>query len=182
MSKNDFLFGVCYYPEHWELSEIDDDLRRMKAAQMNVVRVGEFSWATFEPEDGTYDSYPSFGELSKRGAGRGWNRPLSKVRGVSEKFLVLEQQTGPGGQLTYMTPAPEPGQIRLWTYQSIGNGAAGIVYFRWRTCTVGSEQLWHGILDYDSRPNRRYAEVQDIGEELTRVGPLLAKAAPSKRT
>ncbi|QMV43988.1 beta-galactosidase [Cohnella cholangitidis] len=124
----------------------------------------------------SYDSYPTFGEMEKRGAGRGWNRPLSKVRGVSDKFLVLEQQTGPGGQLTYMTPAPEPGQIRLWTYQSIGNGAVGIVYFRWRTCTVGAEQQWHGILDYDSLPNRRYMEVQQIGEEMKRIGALLKHA------
>lgn len=165
-----------------EFSKVQSDVLRKITPDKWVTHNGIFKFLDYEElteqslDFLSYDSYPSFGELIEKGGGRGWNRPLSKVRGVSEKFLVLEQQTGAGGQTSYMTPAPEPGQIRLWTYQSIGNGAAGIVYFRWRTCTVGAEQQWHGILDYDSKLNRRYKEVQQIGEELKKVGSLLKKS------
>lgn len=34
--------------------------------------------------------------------------------------------------------------------QSVAQGADFISFFRWRTCTVGSENYWHGILDYDN--------------------------------
>src|SRR5436309_128342 len=61
----------------------------------------------------------------------------------------------------------EPGVLRL------APGADGIVYFRWRTCRFGAEEYWHGILDHDGRPNRRYAEVAQTGAELARLAPLL---------
>lgn len=124
----------------------------------------------------SYDSYPAFGEREKRGMGRDWSRKLSRVRGVSQKFLILEQQSGPGGQLNYLLPTPEPGQIRLWTYQSIAHGAAGVLYFRWRTAPFGAEQLWHGILDYDSLPNMRYEEIAKISSELKKVANIFRTA------
>ena len=52
-------------------------------------------------------------------------------------------------------PAPKPGQMTLWTMQSIAHGADYVSFFRWRTATVGTEIYWHGILDYDNRYNRK---------------------------
>jgi len=48
-------FGVDYYPEHWEEGRWEDDLRTMKEMHFNIVRVGEFAWSRFEPEEGKYD-------------------------------------------------------------------------------------------------------------------------------
>src|SRR5207249_1312598 len=36
----------------------------------------------------------------------------------------------------------------------------------WRTATQGAEQFWHGILDHDGRPRRRYEEVARTAAEL----------------
>ena len=47
--------GVCYYPEHWEASLWQDDLRRMKALGIDTVRVFEFAWSIVEPREGEYD-------------------------------------------------------------------------------------------------------------------------------
>lgn len=124
----------------------------------------------------SYDSYPAFGERKGIGRGRSWSKNLSRVRGLNEKFVVMEQQSGPGGQVTYLLPTPEPGQIRLWTYQSIAHGAAGILYFRWRTCPYGAEELWHGILNYDNRPNRRLREISQVGAELRKFGSVFMEA------
>ncbi|WP_348629471.1 beta-galactosidase [Paenibacillus peoriae] len=63
-----------------------------------------------------------------------------------------------------------PGQMRLWTYQSIAHGADMILYFRWRTATFGTEMYWHGINDYHNQPNRRVAEAGRVGKELQKVG------------
>jgi beta-galactosidase len=71
-------------------------------------------------------------------------------------------------------PAPKPGQMRLWTYQSIAHGADMVLYFRWRTATMGTEIYWHGINDYHNRPNRRVAEAAQIGREVERIGELVA--------
>lgn len=48
-------FGVDYYPEHWPVEMIDDDLERIVAMGANLVRVGEFAWHMMEPTEGAYD-------------------------------------------------------------------------------------------------------------------------------
>ena len=46
--------GVCYYPEQWPQSLWAEDLQRMKAIGISTVRVAEFAWSVFEPEEGRY--------------------------------------------------------------------------------------------------------------------------------
>jgi beta-galactosidase len=118
----------------------------------------------------TYDSYPNFAYCLDRKPGpagdlgdRGWSGNLSEARSVSAVFGIMEQQSGANGWNTRMeAPAPRPGQMTLWTMQSIAHGADYVSYFRWRTCTMGTEIYWHGILDYSNRDNRRLAELADI--------------------
>ncbi len=124
----------------------------------------------------SYDSYPHFGERNRVGDGQKWSRNLSRVRGYDSKFIVMEQASGPGGQVDYLLPTPEPGQLRLWTYQSIAHGAFGILHFRWRTCPYGAEELWHGILDYDNQDNRRLKEVKQVAAELNEFGDIFYEA------
>lgn len=92
------------------------------------------------------------------------------MRGLRRQNVwVMEQQSGPSGWQT-VGVTPRPGELRLWTYQAIAHGADAIVYFRWRTARIGTEQYWHGVLDHHGQPRRRYAEIQAIGAELKRVG------------
>ncbi len=111
-----------------------------------------------------YDSYPNFGSGMVDGpaadlADRKWSWNLANVRAFSPLFGVMEQQSGANGWVTRMAArAPLPGQMRLWTFQSIAHGADFVSYFRWRTATFGTEIYWHGILDYDNRDTRRLAE------------------------
>ncbi|MEP5011006.1 beta-galactosidase, partial [Roseobacter sp.] len=42
--------GVCYYPEHWPEQGWAEDARRMVAAGMSWVRIGEFAWSRMEPK------------------------------------------------------------------------------------------------------------------------------------
>ncbi|RUS48702.1 beta-galactosidase [Cohnella sp. AR92] len=125
----------------------------------------------------SYDSYPQFSTITEREQeespllDRSWSLNLSAVRSISPNFCVMEQQSGPGGWVNRMDmPSPKPGQMRLWTYQSIAHGADMLLYFRWRTAVFGNEIYWHGINDYHNRPNRRVREAAQVGEELSRVG------------
>ncbi len=118
----------------------------------------------------TYDSYPNFAFVlgadplnSVDLNDRKWSKNLAEVRSISNVFGIMEQQSGPNGWTTGMeAPAPKPGQLTLWTMQSVAHGADYISYFRWRTCTKGTEIYWHGILDYSNRDNRRLEEVKKV--------------------
>lgn len=122
----------------------------------------------------TYDSYPNFAYCldacdpkPKALRDRKWSRNLTEVRSVSPIFGIMEQQSGANGwNISMEAPTPRPGQITLWTLQSIAHGADYVSYFRWRTCTVGTEIYWHGILDYSGRENRRLREVRSVYEKL----------------
>jgi len=96
------------------------------------------------------------------------------MRGLKKQnYWVMEQQSG-GGGWEYVAVPPKPGELRLWTYQSIAHGADAIVYFRWRTARVGTEQYWQGILEHHGIPGRRYEEVSRVGKELQRIAETIA--------
>ena len=102
------------------------------------------------------------------------------MRGLrDEPFWIMEEQAGPSGWQV-MSPAPKPGQLRLWAYQAMAHGADAIVYFRWRTCRAGVEEWWHGILDHHGRPGRRYDEIARMGAEVRRLQDGLQDAMPPK--
>ncbi|SFE08765.1 beta-galactosidase [Paenibacillus catalpae] len=128
----------------------------------------------------SYDSYPQFstifpGQDEKPLMDRGWSMSLSNVRSISPNFCVMEQQAGPGGWVDRIEMgSPRPGQIRLWSYQSVLHGTDLLVYFRWRTATFGTEIYWHGINDYHNRPNRRVREVAQVGGEFAKIGAAIA--------
>lgn len=50
MSK--LIHGVCYYPELWPAEDVDRDITEMKALGINLIRIGEFTWSSMEPEEG----------------------------------------------------------------------------------------------------------------------------------
>ena len=123
----------------------------------------------------TYDSYPNFSYClglyveDDPTKDRNWSKHLSEVRSISQNFGIMEQQSGANGSMEMMAPVPKPGQMTLWTMQSIAHGADFVSYFRWRTATMGTEMYWHGILDYSGRDNRRLQEVKSIYHKLQKM-------------
>ncbi len=49
------IYGVDYYPEHWDESQWEQDAAMMQAAGMNFVRLAEFAWVKMEPAEGRFD-------------------------------------------------------------------------------------------------------------------------------
>jgi beta-galactosidase len=104
------------------------------------------------------------------------------MRGLKrQNFWVMEQQAGPGGW-EIVSQSPQPGELRLWAYQSIAHGADGIVFFRWRTARYGTEQYWHGVLDHHARPGRRFDEIKRMGAELQQIGQRILGTQVSAQT
>ncbi len=46
--------GVAYYPEYWPGERWDEDIRLMKKAGINLVRIGEFAWTEMEVAEGHF--------------------------------------------------------------------------------------------------------------------------------
>ncbi|MFV0412885.1 MAG: beta-galactosidase [Oscillospiraceae bacterium] len=84
-------------------------------------------------------------------------------------FWIMEQQAGITGW-EVMGRSPRPGQLGMWAAQSIAHGADCIVFFRWDTCAVGTEQYWHGILPHSRIPGRNYNELKAF---IKKTKPLL---------
>jgi hypothetical protein len=49
------LFGVDYYPEHWDEERWPLDAALMQQMGINTVRLAEFAWSKLEPAAGVYD-------------------------------------------------------------------------------------------------------------------------------
>lgn len=127
-----------------------------------------------------YDSYPNFAldmyQQAKAGEDfldRKWGRNLSQTRGFSPRFGIMEQQSGANGWTGRMeAPMPRPGQMRLWTMQSVAHGADFISYFRWRTAPCGTEIYWHGLNDYDNLENRRLDELRQVRDDFKKIAAV----------
>ena len=53
--KNLTLTGVYYYPEHWDESQWERDMKKIKEMGFEFVHFAEFAWAQLEPSEGIYD-------------------------------------------------------------------------------------------------------------------------------
>jgi len=103
------------------------------------------------------------------------------MRGMKRKnFWIMEQTAGPAGWGSFGRN-PKPGEIRKVAYQQLAHGCDGQVWFRWRTCTAGREQYWHGLLGHDGKPLRRYREAAQTAGEYHQLWPELSGTTVKSR-
>ncbi|MCC6728665.1 MAG: beta-galactosidase [Chthonomonadales bacterium] len=118
----------------------------------------------------SWDNYPG-GDWQQE-----WARPdlaHDAMRGLKRRgFWVMEEQCGITGW-ERMARRPRPGQVRAWAWQAVGHGAEAVVFFRWRSCLFGTEQYWHGVLNHDGEPRRRYREVARFAAEAAALSEAL---------
>jgi len=119
----------------------------------------------------SWDNYPRTQWSIEKDVEPSWPAlSIDTMRGLKAKNIwVMEQQAGPGGW-EMISVNPRPGELRLWAYQSIAHGADALIFFRWRTARFGTEQYWHGLLDHDALPGRRYDEIKRMGAEIKEIG------------
>ena len=55
MKTDRLLFGAAYYNEYLPEDRIETDMEMMKKAGMNVIRIAESTWSTWEPQDNAFD-------------------------------------------------------------------------------------------------------------------------------
>jgi beta-galactosidase len=91
------------------------------------------------------------------------------MRGMKGKnFWIMETTAGAAGW-GIMGRNPRPGEIRKVALQQTAHGCDNLLWFRWRTCTAGREQYWHGLLGHDGVPRRRYHEAAQTAAEMRKL-------------
>ncbi|MCF8362829.1 MAG: beta-galactosidase [Prolixibacteraceae bacterium] len=53
--KKILLPGIFYYPEHWDESNWERDIKNMSDLGFEYVHMAEFAWSIMEPEEGVYN-------------------------------------------------------------------------------------------------------------------------------
>lgn len=54
-AKDLTIVGTYYYPEHWDESQWERDLKQIKELGFDFVHYAEFAWAQLEPSEGIYN-------------------------------------------------------------------------------------------------------------------------------
>lgn len=126
----------------------------------------------------SWDNYPVWG---KPDIPYDSSAAADVMRGLKrQNFWIMEQTAGPGGWSTYGRN-PWPGEIRKVAMQQVAHGADGMIWFRWRSCTAGREQYWHGLLGHDGKPFRRYREAAATATDLHKLTPALQGTTPKAK-
>lgn len=84
-------YGCVWYPEQWPEGSWDGDLDLMRETGMNTLRVGEFAWSRFEPEEGRYE----FGWL---------DRAIARAAAHGMVCVIATPTAGPPAWLTSRYP------------------------------------------------------------------------------
>ncbi len=68
LKMDHITLGVCYYPEHWPEDMWQADLQEMKRCGIEVIRIAEFAWNKFEPQEGvyTFDFFDHFMQVAEK--------------------------------------------------------------------------------------------------------------------
>ncbi len=111
----------------------------------------------------SYDNYPTTKIPADPEALYSHSFHLDLMRGIKNKnFWVMEQLSGTPGCWMPMQPTPRPGMIKGYSMQAIAHGADMVVHFRWRSAVTGAEMFWHGLIDHNNVPGRRFNEFADL--------------------
>ena len=124
------LYGAAYYHEYMPYERLDKDVALMKAAGLNVVRMGESTWSLWEPEDGHFEY--------------GWMDRVVDAMGKAGIKVIL-------GTPTYSIPAWMAHQHPEILARKLNGGAFG-------GPTVESTYGMRQNMDTDSPAYRFYAE------------------------
>jgi beta-galactosidase len=121
-----------------------------------------------------WDDYVGQGHLNP--AANGAAHDLT--RGFKRKnFWVMETQPGFVNWAPINNPL-DKGEVRSMAWHAIGHGADTVSYWQWRSALNGQEEYHGTLLGADGTPVPLYSEVQQIGEEFAKAGPVLAGTSP----
>ncbi len=105
---------------------------------------------------------------------------FDQTRGLTgRRFWVMEQQPGPVNWAGH-NPRPDPGMVRLWTWEAFAHGADVVSYFRWRQAPFAQEQMHAGLERPDRSPAEAWPEIERVAAELAQVDLAADPVGPAQ--
>ena len=92
-------------------------------------------------------------------------RDLMRSLGGGAPWILMEQSPS-AVNWRAQNAAKAPGQMRAWSYQAVGRGADGVLFFQWRQSAAGSEKFHSGLVPHAGTDTRVWREVEQLGAEL----------------
>jgi beta-galactosidase len=89
------------------------------------------------------------------------------MRSLARGPWVLMEQAASNVNWRRRNAPKRPGQMRALSYQAVGRGAEGIMFFQWRQSRAGAEKYHSAIVSHSGPSSSRvYAEARTLGNEL----------------
>lgn len=128
----------------------------------------DFSKVASKIDQVAYNNYPVWGGQKEPIKPHEIAFNLDYIRGLQGKnFWVTEAIMGAQGH-DVTGFLPRPNQAKMWSYQAMAHGCDSIMYFRYRGATKGAEQFCYGIIDADNVKGRKYFEVKEFFNDISK--------------
>lgn len=166
-SLNDFAGGLCNVIRQNTTLPITHNT----SFGFNLLNHALFEQLDFSGFD-TYAGAENFGAFSMNLA---THRNLVDHRG---EFMLLETSTSHAGHIeNYIAPHPA-GYLTNEAFLTMASGSKSFNYWHFRGHRFGVEQPHAAVVTAWGDPDLNYAEVQQVGELIQQMQPLLAKTQP----
>ncbi len=117
----------------------------------------------------SWDNYIGQGHLdASNGAAHDLTRGF-----LHKNFWIMETQPG-FVNWAGINNSLDKGEVRAMAWHGIGHGADTVSYWQWRSALNGQEEIHGTIVGPDGTPVPLYSEIQQIGKEFAKAGPVLA--------
>jgi beta-galactosidase len=121
-----------------------------------------------------WDDYVGQGHLdeAKNGAADDLTRGFKR-----KNFWIMETQPG-SVNWAPINNSLDKGEVRAMAWHNVGHGADTVSYWQWRSALNGQEEYHGTLIGADGTPVPLYPEVQQLGAEFAKAGPVLAGTSP----
>jgi beta-galactosidase len=100
------------------------------------------------------------------------------TRGFKRKnFWIIETQPG-FVNWADVNNSLDKGEVRAMAWHNVGHGADAISYWQWRSALNGQEEYHGTLVGADGTPVPLYSEIEQLGAEFAKAGPVLAGTSP----
>ncbi|MBI9096881.1 MAG: beta-galactosidase [Spirochaetaceae bacterium] len=157
----------CYSMEYEILRQITPELKITTNFLMGIDKLDYFKWAK-EIDIISWDSYPDPAP-SYNPALNAFDHDLMRGFGNGRPFILMEQAPA---QVNWrdINVNKHPGLMRLYSYQAVGRGADGVMFFQWRQSLRGAEKFHSACITHSGDGNSRiFREVRQLGHELKKL-------------
>jgi len=122
----------------------------------------------------SWDDYVGQGHLdpARNGAAHDLTRGFKR-----KNFWVMETQPG-FVNWADVNNSLDKGEVRAMAWHDVGHGADAVSYWQWRSALNGQEEYHGTVVGADGTPVPLYSEVQQIGRDFAKAGPVLAGTVP----